>query len=308
MTGIRSIAAYLPAHRIDNVAQGVSFGEDEAFMRSKIGATSLPRKDDTEETSDLAVAAVVNLIESSELDSQDIDALIVVTQNGDGCGLPHTAAIVQHKLGLKHEVAAFDVSLGCSGYVYGLTILKGLMEEAQLQNGVLVTADPYSKVVDPSDRVTSLLFGDAASATWLTADAIWDIGRPILATDGSGSMNLMVQDGTLKMNGRQVFNFAVLKVPPQINDLLERENIEPADIDLYCIHQGSAAIVDAVSRRFPDVKERFLLDLDETGNTVSSTVPLLLIGHLEDPDVRRILISGFGVGLSWASSILTRRM
>jgi 3-oxoacyl-[acyl-carrier-protein] synthase-3 len=182
------------------------------------------------------------------------------------------------------------------------------MQEAGLHNGVLVTADPYSKVVDPEDRVASLLFGDAASATWLTAAAAWAIGRPLLATDGSGAGNLAVRDGRLAMNGRQVFNFAALRVPPQIKMLLHQQELEPADIDVYCIHQGSAAIVDAVSRRFPEVKDRFVLDMDDTGNTVSSTIPLLLIKYLDEPGIRRILISGFGVGLSWASSILTKRI
>ena len=105
----------------------------------------------------------------------------------------------------------------------------------------LVTADPYSKFIDSNDRVTSLLFGDAASATWLSADAIWDIGKPLLATDGSGGEHLAARNGTLEMNGRQVFNFAALRVPPQIKELLLQENLEPDSIDLYCIHQGSAA-------------------------------------------------------------------
>ena len=303
MIGIKSIAAYLPERRIDNIEQGASFGESEEFIRSKIGATRLTRKAESEETSDLAAEAVRHLTAASDLEPDQIDALIVITQNGDGCGLPHTAAIVQDKLGLNTEVAAFDVSLGCSGYVYGLSILKGLMQEAGLRNGVLVTADPYSKVVNPEDRVTSLLFGDAASATWVAEGADWEIGKPLLATDGSGGENLAVRDGTLEMNGRQVFNFAALRVPPQIKQLLQQE-----DLDVYCIHQGSAAIVDAVSRRFRDVKDRFVLDMDDTGNTVSSTIPLLLIEPMKNPEIRRILISGFGVGLSWASSILQRRM
>jgi 3-oxoacyl-[acyl-carrier-protein] synthase-3 len=307
MIGIRSIASYLPEYSVDNIAQGAKFGESEDFIKAKIGATRLTRKDDLEETSDLAAKAVRNLIANSKLGPDQIDALIVVTQNGDGCGLPHTAAIVQDKLGLRCDVAAFDVSLGCSGYVYGLSILKGLMREAGLSHGVLVTADPYSKVIDPDDRVTSLLFGDAATATWLSDGADWQLGKPILATDGSGGENLAVREGTLAMNGRQVFNFAALRVPPQIKALLDQEGLEPTDIDLYCIHQGSAAIVDAVSRRFRDVKDRFVLDMNDTGNTVSSTIPLLLIKHMDDPDVNRILISGFGVGLSWASSILSRR-
>ena len=307
MIGIKSIAAFVPQTSIDNIEQGASFGESEDFIRDKIGATRLPRMGSNEDTSDLAVAAVSELIDGSDLEAGQIDALVVITQNPDGSGLPHTAAIAQGKLGLNNTVAAFDVSLGCSGFVYGLSVLKGLMAEAGLRNGVLVTADPYSKVIDPGDRVTSLLFGDAATATWLADDAEWLVGKPLLATDGTGGDNLRVCDGRLEMNGRQVFNFAALQVAPQINALLEAENLAPEDIDVYCIHQGSAAIVSAVSRRFRGVADRFVLDMDQTGNTVSSTVPLLLMKEFGRADVRRILISGFGVGLSWASSILTRK-
>jgi len=307
MIGIKAIAAYIPQQSIDNIAQGATFGESDEFIKKKIGATKLPRKGELEETSDLAVSAVQNLAKNCALELDQIDALIVVTQNADDSGLPHTAAVVHDKLGLESKVAAFDVSLGCSGYVYGLSILKGFMQEVGLKNGVLVTADPYSKIIDSNDRVTSLLFGDAASATWLSADAIWDIGKPLLATDGSGGEHLAARNGTLEMNGRQVFNFAALRVPPQIKELLLQEGLEPDSIDLYCIHQGSAAIVDAVSRRFRDVKDRFVLDMNETGNTVSSSIPLLLIKYLDKPEIQKILISGFGVGLSWASSILSRR-
>ena len=307
MIGINAVAAYVPRGFIDNIKQGAAFGESEEFIRNKIGATRLARKDEVEETSDLVVRAVETLFDDSGLQPDTVDALVVVTQNPDGSGLPHTAAIAQSKLGLRNEVAAFDISLGCSGYVYGLSVLKGLMQEVGLKNGLLVTADPYSKVLDPADRVTSLLFGDAATATWLAPDPNWMIGRPLLATDGGGAEALHVVDGHLTMNGRQVFNFAALKVPVQINALLQSEGLNPTDIDVYCIHQGSAAIVDAVSRRFRDVQDRFVLGMDATGNTVSSTVPLLLTRYLDSSDVTRILISGFGVGLSWASSILTRR-
>jgi 3-oxoacyl-[acyl-carrier-protein] synthase-3 len=307
MIGIKAIASYVPDQSIDNLEQGRAFGESAEFMRGKIGAVRLARKAADEETSDLAAEAVRALVGRSALKLEDIDALIVVTQNPDESGLPHTAAIVQYKLGLGAEVAAFDVSLGCSGFVYGLSVMKGLLQETGLVNGVLVTADPYSKVIDPADRVTSLLFGDAATATWIGPDADWHIGRPLLETDGSGAANLEVRNGRLTMNGRQVFNFAAVRVPDQITRLLEREGLVPEDIDYYCIHQGSAAIVNAVARRFPKVKDRFVLDMLEIGNTVSSTIPLLLEKTLVQRDVRRVLISGFGVGLSWASTILTRR-
>lgn len=307
MIGIRAIASYVPERHLDNVVQAENFGETADFIEHKIGALSLPLMGEDTETSDLAVQAVRNLCAEQDLVQSAIDALIVVTQNPDGQGLPHTAAIVQHKLGLSSAVAAFDVSLGCSGYVYGLSVMRGLMEQAGLQHGVLVTADPYSKVINRNDRVTSLLFGDAATATWLTRDAAWSFLKPLLETDGSGADNLYVdQQKRLHMNGRQVFNFAALRVPQQIDRYLERECLVPTDIDLFCLHQGSGAIVDAISRRYPAVRDRFLKDIRDTGNTVSSSIPLLLQKYVLEQDINRVLISGFGVGLSWATNIIEK--
>lgn len=146
MIGIRSIASYIPEGRVDNIAQAESFGRDAEFVQNKLGTTTLAIKADDEETSDLCVRAVHNLLAKNvDLKLEDVQALVVVTQNGDAEGLPHTSAIVQHKLGLPTHAACFDVSLGCSGYVYGLYVLKGFMQAAGLKNAILVTADPYSK-------------------------------------------------------------------------------------------------------------------------------------------------------------------
>ncbi|UVL02567.1 ketoacyl-ACP synthase III [Pseudomonas sp. B21-047] len=308
MIGIKSIASYVPTAGLDNYVQGAKFGKDEEFMFGKIGASFLPRKAEEQETSDLCVEAAQALFASNpDLDPQSIDALIVVTQNGDEEGLPHTAAIVQSKLGLSTRVAAFDVSLGCSGYVYGLYAIKGFMEAAGLKSGLLITADPYSKIVDPEDRNTTMLFGDAATATWMGENAVWNLGQARFGTDGSGAEHLKVTDGKFFMNGRQVFNFALVKVPAHLHELLDASGLTSADIDAFCIHQGSAAIVDAVARRFEEQHpEKFVKDMLETGNTVSSSVPLLLQKHMLDGSWKRVAISGFGVGLSWGSAILYR--
>lgn len=308
MIGIKSIASYVPAAGLDNYAQGARFGKDQDFILGKIGSTFLPRKAENQETSDLCVEAVQTLFSANpDLDPGSIDAVIVVTQNGDAEGLPHTAAIVQHKLNLPTSVAAFDISLGCSGYVYGLYALKGFMEAAGLKNGLLITADPYSKIVDPEDRNTSMLFGDAATVTWMGEGARWQLGRSIFGTDGAGAEFLRTTNGIFFMNGRQVFNFALLKVPAHLQQLLTASHLTVADIDMFCIHQGSAAIVDAVARRFEaEQPEKFVKDMTETGNTVSSSIPLLLEKHVINSTHKRVALSGFGVGLSWASAILER--
>ncbi|SDX00294.1 3-oxoacyl-[acyl-carrier-protein] synthase-3 [Pseudomonas syringae] len=305
MIGIKSIASYVPVAGVDNYAQGARFGKDEDFILGKIGSTFLPRKDAGQETSDLCVEAANALFANNpQLQRESVDVLIVVTQNGDEEGLPHTAAIVQDKLGLSTNVAAFDISLGCSGYVYGIYALKGFMEAAGLKNGLLITADPYSKIVDPEDRNTTMLFGDAATATWMGEGADWQLGKAKFGTDGSGAPHLKVSNGIFFMNGRQVFNFALMKVPAHLHELLAESDLTPDDIDAFCIHQGSAAIVDAVARRFEDKPEKFLKDMVETGNTVSSSIPLLIEKHVLGSSWKRVALSGFGVGLSWGSAII----
>lgn len=307
MIGIKSIASHVPDDTIDNVEQAKNFGESEEFIINKIGAQKLTRKDAGQQTSDLAALAVEKLFEKCPgLSKDQVDALVVVTQNPDDEGLPHTSAILQDKLGIPTTVAAFDVSLGCSGYVYGLYVLKGFLEATGHKNGILVTCDPYSKVINTEDRITSLLFGDAATATWLGEDPEWCLDAGEFSTDGSGADHLKVVDGILKMNGRKIFNFAATKVEPQIRSVLEKQNLSAEDVDLYCLHQGSAAILDAISRSFRSVEDRFIKDMMDTGNTVSSTIPLMLEKRAFTEDVKTILICGFGVGLSMATAILSR--
>lgn len=307
MIGIRSIASYIPEGRIDNIAQAQSFGRDEEFVHNKLGTTTLSVKADHEETSDLCVRAVQNLLaKNPQLKLEDVQALVVVTQNGDAEGLPHTSAIAQHKLGLPTQAACFDVSLGCSGYVYGLYVLKGFMQAAGLRNAILVTADPYSKIMDRADRMTTLLFGDAATATWLGPDPVWELGPARFGGDGAGAEYLAVKDGCFHMNGRQVFNFASLKIIPHMQDVLDELDMSLDDVDAFCLHQGSGAIVDAIAKRLGDNGSKVIKDMFGAGNTVSSSIPMLLEHYGFDGKWNNTLLSGFGVGLSWGSALLVR--
>ena len=307
MIGIKSIASYIPTGRIDNVAQAAAFDRDADFVDTKLGTRSLSVKADHEETSDLCVQAVNNLLaKNPQLQLEQIEALIVVTQNGDAEGLPHTSAIAQHKLGLNKHIACFDVGLGCSGYVYGLTIAQGFMQAAGLKNAVLVTADPYSKIMDRSDRLTTLLFGDAATATWLGEDPDWALTASSFGTDGAGAEYLVTKDGHFHMNGRQVFNFASLKIIPHMQEVLDKAELSFDQVDAICIHQGSGAIVDAIAKRLGEHGDKVLKDMFGAGNTVSSSIPLLLEHHILNSTHQQVLMSGFGVGLSWASGLISR--
>ena len=306
MLGIVDIAIALPATSRNNLEQAQKFGEEESFLHDRLGPLTLPMLDEGQDTSDLASAAVMNLLKNNDIQSEDIECLIVCTQNPDGRGLPHTAAIVQHKSGLPKSVAAFDISLGCSGYVYGLNILKGMMEASGFKNGILVTCDPYSKILNFEDRNTAMLFGDAAAATLIGSNPIFNIGNSKYGTDGAGAENLINNEGELYMNGRQVFNFAATKVPEQIKNLLEENSLSINDIDLYILHQGSKYIVDTIQKRLKVPQEKVPFRMQHTGNTVSSSVPLILREFLDDKSKNTILLAGFGVGLSWGSILINR--
>ncbi|MDK9762852.1 ketoacyl-ACP synthase III [Vibrio sp. D420a] len=302
--GIKDIASYIPSEGIDNIEQGLKFGESREFVESKLGPYFLPRKSTDQDCSDLCVAAIENLVSKNEnFNKNDVQLVVVVTQNGDEEKLPHTAALVQKKAGLPKSVAAFDLSLGCSGYVHGLYAVKGFMQAAGLENALLITSDPYSKIIDPNDRTTAMLFGDAATATWIGAQPKFKIGSALFGTDGHGADALRVKDGVFSMNGRQVFNFASINVPKQIKELLVKSDYDESDVDAYILHQGSAAIIDAIAKRFSK-PERFIKNIGATGNTVSSSIPLLIEQYAMNSDWNKIVLSGFGVGLSWSSAVI----
>ncbi|MBI3096119.1 MAG: ketoacyl-ACP synthase III [Rhodocyclales bacterium] len=310
MTCIVDIGSYIPAGRESNYAKKAQFDIDDEFIRDKLGVEEVSRKASDEETSDMCVKALADLEARLGRRIEAVDCLVVCTQNPDGAGLPHTSAIVHGKLGLPQDCACFDLALGCSGYVYGLSVLKSFMRDNNMSSGLLFTADPYSKIIDPNDKNTVLLFGDAATATLLQtggASGAWVPGPFRFGTCGKDGGALENRSGVLHMNGRAVFNFSATAVPPQVNALLKDVGLSPSDIDLFLFHQGSKFIVDQLVKRLGLPADKASLNLAGQGNTVSSSLPLLLQGHLGDPRLHSMLLSGFGVGLSWASCLLTRR-
>lgn len=303
--GLVSIGSYVPPLRESNFLKKEQFAIDDEFIRDKLGIEEVSRKGDDEETSDLCVRALADLESRTGRGLGDVDCLVVCTQNPDDGGLPHTSAIVHGKLGLSAECACFDIGLGCSGYVYGLSVMKAFMRENGMRRGVLCTADPYSKIIDPQDKGTVLLFGDAATATLLEdAPDCWVPGPFRFGTNGKDGAALENVRGTLHMNGRAVFNFSATAVPPQVTALLAGTGLGESDIDLFLFHQGSKFIVDTLAKRLGLPPEKVPLNLAHQGNTISSSLPLLLKDRLDDPCLRRMLLCGFGVGLSWASCLL----
>jgi 3-oxoacyl-[acyl-carrier-protein] synthase-3 len=307
MIGIRAIGSYVPESCVSNLERAAEAGKDAAFVTDKIGFQSLARREPAQESSDLCVQAFEDLKSRTGLDPSTIDCVIVCTQNPDGHGIPHTSAVVHKKLGLGHQVASFDISLGCSGYVYGLAVATAFMQANGLRNGLLFTADPYSKILDPSDWDTELLFGDAATITWLTDDALYACRPGMFGTDGSlgHSITVPASGEKLRMLGSNVFKFTMTVVPEQIQRYLEREKLAIDGIDLFLLHQGSRFIVESMAKRMGLPLEKVPFGAARTGNTVSSSIPLLLAEYMDAPPPR-VLLSGFGVGLSWATMVLER--
>lgn len=302
LLGIAAIGGYLPPDRQDNIGLAERFQFADDFLPTKLGVTSPGRKADGEETSDLCVRAYEDLKTRTRCDITDIDLIVVVTQNPDGHGLPHTSAIVHSKLGLPKKCAAFDVSLGCSGFVMGLAIVKGYLETTGSRRAILFTADPYSKVVSLEDRNTALIFGDGSAATLIAETSNWRIGPAFdTGTDGKKSGALRVgADRKLVMNGRTVFDFCALNVPGSVQRILATSGVSKEDVDAFVLHPGSKYIVDTIHERLKIPAIPFPATY---GNTVSSSIPLIL-KDMDPTSHRTVVVSGFGVGLSFATTIL----
>ena len=325
---LRDIAFAVPETRIgsDEVARWT--GLDPRFIAEKIGVESRAFLRAEEAPVSLAKQACSSLFERSrQLDPRQIKLLVVVTQNPD-FKLPHDSALLQDALGLSTDVACFDVNLGCSGYVYALSIARALMAAEEISDALVVTCDAYSRIMDPSDRDTIPLFGDAASATWLSAEAGGRIGRPDFGTDGSGAEHLIVPAGgaarplssvhgerasevspddlRLHMNGRAIFNFMMERVPASLQRCLQRNGLTQDQVDFFVFHQASRFLLDTLARRLRLPADRVPINIARLGNTVSSTIPIVLSELLAEGRLagKRVLVSGFGVGLSWATNII----
>jgi 3-oxoacyl-[acyl-carrier-protein] synthase-3 len=313
--GVEAIAHALPALEVssEQIAQRHNF--DLNFVSTKLGISNRYYLDADGTVSAMASQAVHSLLRKANLSPADVQALVVVTQTPDYC-LPHTSAIVQAEAKISTDALVFDIGLGCSGYVLGLSVLCDVMASQGMTRGILVTADAYSRIMDPEDRNTSPLFGDGASATLISDHPRYTVGRTTHGSDGSRHAALIVRGsgttpgerGSLFMDGRAIFNFALSEVPQDIDKCLEMNGLDRADIDLFVFHQANAFMITSLAQRLGVPMDRVVLSMRDVGNTTSSTIPIALereVLSLESLP-RRVLICGFGVGLSWGTTILTR--
>lgn len=302
---LSGIGTHIPPTRQPNLPLLTGFGLDESFMHHRIGIVMRSIKEPAQQTSDLCVAAFNDLVSKfPNIDPGSIDLVCLVTQNPDS-RIPHTSAVIHQLLGLPASCMTFDLSQGCAGFVHGLAIATSLADRFAFDNVLMFTCDPYSTIVDPSDRDTALLFGDAAAVAYLQRS---EPGyRLVDAAFGTrpGSSAVLRYEGRLIMEGREVFQNAAREVPPEIRRILGRNQLSENDIDLFLLHPGSKHLLDVLRRDLGVVEDKLPFEAAEYGNTVSSSIPLMLASRL-DPrqSIDRIVLSGFGVGFSWGACLL----
>lgn len=311
--GVEAIGYYLPGSPVDNQNVIAEHDFDEAFIRDKLGIQSRYFAAEDEYASDLAVAACENLFAATGTDPNDIGLLVVVTQTPDYC-LPQVSALVQDRIGLPQTCAAFDINLGCSGYVYGLTTALAMMEAQGVARGILVTTETYSKLVSPADRATAPLFGDAATATLLGANPKYTVGRADFGTDGGRHHTLIARGSAIRrdteeplfMDGQAIFSLVMGEIPKSVERCLDVNGLTSEDINLWVFHQANQFMLRSLAKRLKIPADKLLIDMSDTGNTTASTIPIALERRVLSTGERpaRLFISGFGVGLSWASTIL----
>ena len=327
---IVGIASALPSVRHTAADIAATTGADEKFVREKVGVAERFVLARGESGLDLAEAAGKELLRRTGTDGSSLGLVIFVTQTPDR-RVPGSAPDFAARLGAGTAVASFDVSLGCSGFVYALAIAQSFMQAHGIDHGLIVTCDPYSRMMAAEDKGTNAVFGDAATATLLERNGNgpkmvgFDFGSDGSGADairleaGGASMPLVSLDGPedgvaviereaarLHMDGRAVFNFVNSVIPQSLATSLEKAKMALTDIDYFALHQGSAYMLKALAKRVGIPDEKLLMNIDRFGNTVSSTVPMLLEELHESHDLRgkKVMLSGFGVGLSWATCIL----
>ncbi len=279
-------------------------GSDVAFQKEKLGIIERRILAEDEKAIDLAIEACNNLFEKENIQKDEIDLLIYVTQNPEML-LPQNSSQVQEALGLNKSLCAFDVNLGCSGYVYALNIAKSLMLANNLQNALIITCDCYSKIIDISDKDTYSIFGDAATATYINNPNM--IGSSNFYTNGAGAKHLCKKNNeALYMNGRAIFNFMMTELQPSLEDCLEKNQLTIEQIDYFIFHQASKFLLETLTSKLGLDKNKVPIWSQYTANTVSSTIPLVLEGLLKTNSLenKTLLLSGFGVGLSSSTTIL----
>ena len=327
---IKAISYFLPEKVLTNEELVKEFPEwSVEKVADKVGVSSRHLAAEDETAADMAEKAAQILFEEYEIDPKTIDFVMLCTQSPDYF-LPSTACVLQHKLGIPTSAGALDYDLGCSGCIYGMALAKGLIYSGTARNILLLTAETYNKYLHPDDKSNRSIFGDGAAACLISTDGFAEIGEFVLGTDGSGAEHLMVKTGAsrhkslsghqdvdseghicrddyLYMNGGAIFNFTLDAVPLMMKQLLDKSHLKKEDIDYYVFHQANKFMLNTIRKVCGIPKDKFYVDLENVGNTVSSTVLIGLKECLGNGNIKpgmRVMLCGFGVGLSWGGTLV----
>jgi 3-oxoacyl-[acyl-carrier-protein] synthase III len=331
---IKAVSSYLPAGKLTNEQLAEEFGDwhaSQILSKTGVAVRSVAAPDEC--ASDLGVAAAKRLFESDTRSPDEVDFLIFCTQSPDYF-TPTTACLMQDRLGLKTSCGAIDINQGCSGYVYGLALAKSLVEAGTAENVLLITADTYTKFINRRDRSLLTLFGDGAAATLVGSVPAESelIGPFVLGTDGRGANQIIVKAGGLRcpptpetaveredqsgnwrseqnlfMDGADVFGFALKTVPQALGQLLEKCGLTFEQIDFFIPHQANKFMLERLRAKMKIPAEKFWIDMEQCGNTVSSTIPIALESAMQQGRVKRgdrVALIGFGVGYSWGAAMV----
>lgn len=286
---------------------------------------------DNETAGDLAFHAAEKLFAEHHIGSAEIDHIIFCAQGADYI-TPSTAVILQERLGISQDAGSLDINQGCTGYIYGLSVANGLISTGNAKNVLLLTSINVTELIHPKDKSNRAIFGDGAAATLISVNEDSPesgIGDFVFGTDGKGFEAIIIKHGGARfpynkfeaedyadeagnirndrcfyMNGAAVFTFSVEKVPLMIRQLLKKTGLNESDVDLYVLHQANQIILESIFRKMKIPKEKQYFQLENCGNTVSSTIPIALYHAIADGRVKRgdtLILAGFGVGFSWAA-------
>lgn len=321
---LRSIGAYVPENVLSNADFEKMIDTTDEWITSRTGIKTRHIADKNEATSDLAAKACEQAIDRSGIDRSQIDMLICATITPDYLCMPSTACIVADKLGLKN-IAAFDISAACSGFIYALSIAKAFIESGMKHNVLVVGAETMSRIVDYTDRTTCILFGDGAGAALVSADGsekdrLIDVNisadgeyRDFLMTPGGGSRNpcsselLASGKNFMQMKGNSTFKVAVKTLASDVEQMLERTGVDASSIDYFIPHQANLRIIQAVGESIGLPKEKVVLTVEKYGNTSAASIPMAINHAFEAGTLKNgqlILLNAFGGGLTWGSALL----
>lgn len=331
---IKGIKSYLPEKKLTNEDLHKEYPDwDVEKIYAKTGIKSRSIAASNETSVDMAVKAAQKLFEEKICKKEEIEMVILCTQSPDYY-LPTSACIVHERLGLPKTCGSFDFNLGCSGFVYGLSMAKGMIESGTAKNVLLITSETYTKFLHPSDRSVRTIFGDGAAATYIESleSETNFIGPFVFGTDGSGANELIVPAGGLRlpksdetslereaeagvirsdenlyMGGAEIFNFTLKTIPGVVNELLEKSGLSMEEVDYYVFHQANKFMLERLRKKIKIPENKFCINNEHYANTVSATIPMALEleinkGTLKKGDV--VMLVGFGVGLSWAANIV----